>query len=373
MKNGGVGMVLNACVAKKSRQASLDIIRIIALVFVFMIHGAETVWGVSSDGLASASELTKIVVMVIYTLGRLSVPLFLFITGYLMLGRYYKKEDIFTFYKTKVWRLLKIAWIWTAIYYFIDILFLGRGFSVADAIKQFLFIGDWLSAPHMWYMPAIIGVYLFIPFVSNVLQKIDNRVLAILLCLAVFYLFVVPTANDLSLAYNRSPIINKVELHYLGGFCGTMIVIGQLVRRSMTWLNKHVKSWLLVLITVISVYLSVAMHYLLVSILEQDYGPWYDSIFILFASICLFILLLRLLEKSSQSQLLSMLATSVFGCYLVHYVFIYMLNHLVHDLGVGAWLQYIAVVVGPVIASVIVVLIVRKASPSLAKSIGFIM
>lgn len=25
---------------------------------------------------------------------------------------------------------------------------------------------------------------------------------------------------------NRSPIINKVELHYLDGFCGVMMVIG---------------------------------------------------------------------------------------------------------------------------------------------------
>ena len=373
MSEGKLGGVANQNLCKRFRQANLDIIRIIALMFVFMIHGVETVWGVSPDGLAGASELTKIEVMIIYTLGRLSVPLFLFITGYLMLGKYYKKEDIFTFYKTKVWKLLKITWIWTAIYCIAGILFLNRDFSVIDVIKQFLFISDQLSAPHMWYMPAIIGVYLFIPFVSNILQKIDTRVLIVLLCLAVFYLFVVPTANDFSLAYNRSPIINKVELHYLGGFCGAMVVIGQLIRRGMVWLNKHVKSWWLVLITIISAYLSVAMHYLLVSVLGQDYGPWYDSIFILFASTCLFILLLRLFEKSSQSQLLSMLATSVFGCYLVHYVFIYMLNHLVHDLGVGAWLQYAAVVVGPVIASVVVVLIVRKASPSLAKSIGFIM
>lgn len=141
-------------------------------------------------GLTGASVSTKILAMTIYTLGRLSVPLYLFITGYLMLGKYYKKEDVFTYYKTKAWKLLKITWMWTAIYYLIDILFLGRGFSVTDAIRQFLFISDWFVAPHLWYIPAIIGVYLFIPFVSNALQKIDARVLVILLCLAVFYLFI---------------------------------------------------------------------------------------------------------------------------------------------------------------------------------------
>lgn len=62
---------------------------------------------------------------------------------------------------------------------------------------------------------------------------------------------------------NRSPIINKVELHYLGGFCGVMMVIGQLIRRGMTWLNKHLKSWWLVLITIISVYLSIYLLHVL--------------------------------------------------------------------------------------------------------------
>ena len=373
MSEGKLGGVANQNLCKRFRQANLDIIRIIALMFVFMIHGVETVWGVSPDGLSGASTLTKIAVMIIYTLGRLSVPLFLFITGYLMLGKYYKKEDIFTFYKTKVWKLLKITWIWTAIYYIVGILFLGRGFSIADAIKQFLFVSDWLSAPHMWYMPAIIGIYLFIPFVSNALQKIDTRVLAILLCLAVFYLFIAPTANDISLAYDRSPIINKVELHYLGGFCGVMTVIGQLIRRGATWLNKHIKSGLLILIIAISIYLSVTMHYLLVSVLGQDYGPWYDSIFILSAAACLFTLLLRVFDKVGNCPSLKTLATSVFGCYLVHYIFIYALDYMSSGWGITAWFRYAIVVGGPAVLSVAVVLATRKVLPRLAKHIGFIM
>lgn len=357
----------------KSRQANLDIIRIIALMFVFMIHGVETVWGVSPDGLAGASTLTKVAVMIIYTIGRLSVPLFLFITGYLMLGKYYKREDILTFYKTKVWKLLKITWIWTAIYYLIDILFLDRGFSVVDAIKQFLFISDWLSAPHMWYMPAIIGVYLFIPFVSNALQKIDPKVLAILLCLAVFYLFVVPTANDVALAYNWSPIVNKVELHYLGGFCGVMIVIGQLVRRSMSWLNEHVKQWILILVLIISTYLSVAMHYLLLVALGTDYGPWYDSVFILLASVSLFIILLRVFAKFKGGPLLISAATSVFGCYLVHYLFIYLSDSVVQFIGASGWLECIIILLVTAVLTVITVVIVRIIARKLAMQLGFIM
>ena len=49
-------------------------------------------------------------------------------------------------------------------------------------------------------VPGSVEEIMFIPFVSNALQKIDACVLVILLCLAVFYLFIVPTANDLALA-----------------------------------------------------------------------------------------------------------------------------------------------------------------------------
>ena len=368
-----MGGVANKNLHTRSRQANLDIIRIIALIFVFMIHGVETVWGVSPDGLVGASTLTKIVVMIIYTLGRLSVPLFLFITGYLMLGKYYKKEDVFAFYKTKIWKLLKITWIWTVIYYLIDILFLGRGFSIADAIKQFLFISDWLSAPHIWYMPAIIGIYLFIPFVSNVLQKIDAKVLVILLSLGVFYLFIVPTVSDVLSAYGRASVVNKVELHYLGGVCGVTMVIGQLVHRYVNWLNKHVKPWVLVLILTISIYFSVTMHYLLVCVLGDSYGPWYDSIFILIASTSLFILLLRAFDKLKGGPLLTSVATSVFGCYLVHYLFIYLFDGTALMIGAGGWCKYIIILLGSVVLTVVAVLSARLVSRRLAMRIGFIM
>ena len=268
---------------------------------------------------------------------------------------------------------MKITWIWTVIYYLVSVFLLYREFSAAEFIKQLLFVSDWFSAPHMWYMPAIMGIYLFIPFVSNVLQKIDTRVLAILLCLAVFYLFIVPTTNDIALAYGKAAITNKVELHYLGGFCGVMIVIGQLVRRGMTWLSEHVKTWMLVVSLIISIYLSVTMHYLLTTVLENDYGPWYDSVFILIASISLFIILLRVLGWRASGPKLTAVATSVFGCYLIHYLFIYLIEHIALLLGAGGWTECIVVTFGSMALAILTVLIVRRISRNLSTRLGFIM
>ena len=83
MKAGGV---------KSGRQSNLDIVRIIALCSVLLMHGVENVWRIHPADVASTPSLERVFIFITYTLGRLGVPLFLFLTGYLMLGKRYKKN-----------------------------------------------------------------------------------------------------------------------------------------------------------------------------------------------------------------------------------------------------------------------------------------
>lgn len=356
---------------KKSRQANLDIIRIIALVFVFMIHGVEVVWDISPNGMSSVSIVTRIVVLTIYSIGRLSVPLFLFITGYLMLDKYYKPEEIWDFYKTKVWRLLRATWLWIGIYYLLDIFFMGRQFSPFDCIEQFLFLSDWFVAPHLWYMPVIIGLYLFIPFISNALQKIDKRVISLMLFIGVMYLFIVPTVNNIATAYDLSPVVNKMGLYHLGGFCGFMMVIGQLVRRHKRFIEQHIKTWMVAIGLVLALYFSITLHYLMICNLGEKYNPWYDSIFILIAAISLFIILLRTFDGVKENSILTRVSTSVFGCYLVHYIFLYYCIIRYDSSGSENWFIYTMLVLGSVTFSILFIFLIRSISRKMANALGF--
>lgn len=371
MSEDKLGGVANKKLHTKSRQANLDIIRIIALMFVFMIHGVEVVWDISPNGMSSVSIVTRIVVLTIYSIGRLSVPLFLFITGYLMLDKYYKPEEIWDFYKTKVWRLLRATWLWISIYYLLDIFFMGRQFSPFDCIEQFLFLSDWFVAPHLWYMPVIIGLYLFIPFISNALQKIDKRVISLILFIGVMYLFIVPTVNNIATVYGLSPIVNKMGLYHLGGFCGFMMVIGQLVRRHKRFIEQHIKTWMVVIGLVLALYFSITLHYLMIYNLGEKYNPWYDSVFILIAAISLFIILLRTFDRVKENSILTRVSTSVFGCYLVHYIFLYYCIIRYDSSGSENWFIYTMLVLGSVTFSVLFIFLIRSISRKMANALGF--
>lgn len=348
-------------VALSKRKASLDIIRIIALGLVLLIHCVENTWHLVPGKFEMTSQVGQIAVMLLYSIGRICVPLFLFLTGYLMLDRKYKKEDVWTFYKAKVLHLLIIAFIWTGIYYLFAWIVLGRHFSVYDFIKQFTFTADRPVAPHLWYMPAIIGLYLFIPFVANALKSMDKKVIKLFIALATCYLFVVPTINVLARSIGGLPVRNNVELNYLGGMCGTFMVLGYLTKRYMNVLNSKIKTSGLVIVCVASIVLCTIMNYFLFVGLKYNYMPWYDSIFILFASTSLFIVLLRLLDKAKPRQYLYSASTAVLGCYLVHYIFIYIYTRIVGGFGLApGWMYMIGLAFFVSIGTVIVVYALRK-------------
>ena len=196
---------------KSGRQSNLDIVRIIALCSVLLMHGVENVWRIRSADVANTPSLERVFIFIAYTLGRLGVPLFLFLTGYLMLGKRYKKNEILSFYNIKVMRLFIIALIWVVIYYLQAIFLQRRIIRVTDIVRQFTFTSDIIIAPHLWYMPVIIGIYLFIPFVSNALLSIDKRVLKVLVTIALFHFFLIPTMNVIIQARGSIRLVSRYE------------------------------------------------------------------------------------------------------------------------------------------------------------------
>lgn len=347
-------------VALAKRRANLDIIRIIALGLVLLVHCIENTWHLIPGKFEMQSQIGQFVVMLLYSIGRLCVPLFLFLTGYLMLGREYKKKDIWIFYRTKVKHLLIIALIWIAVYYLFTSLALDRQVGVYDFIKQFTFTTDKPVAPHLWYMPTIIGLYLFIPFVANALRLMDTKVIVLLMTLATTYLFAVPTINALVQSMGGLPVKNNIELNYLGGICGVFMVLGYLVKK-YTSAAKKIQTGLLVAMCIASILLSTVMNYYLFTVMKYDYMPWYDSIFILTASVSLFIILLRFFEHVKPRQYLYSASTAILGCYLVHYIFIYLYLRVFNGFGLAVgWLHMICMAIFTFFGTIVLVYVLRK-------------
>ena len=90
-------------------------------------------------------------------IGRIGVPFFLMITGYLLLDRTYDDERVRKFWQKNCKGLIIVTVIW-AIIYAISLQFV----AVKSGQVNFGEAGE-LFFSHMWYMPMIIGMYLSMP------------------------------------------------------------------------------------------------------------------------------------------------------------------------------------------------------------------
>ena len=77
---------------------SLDFLRAFAILCVILVHTTERVYQINLDAMPVYSLQRQIFALTLFTIGRMGVPIFLFLTGYLFLNRHYTKEYTTIFY-----------------------------------------------------------------------------------------------------------------------------------------------------------------------------------------------------------------------------------------------------------------------------------
>ena len=326
----------SAVIGGKRYFAGLDIIRLVAITLVIAIHAVENVWPMQHPGeLAGVGVINSIFITIVYILGRLSVPLFLIITGYLMLDRQYSREDLPSFYKRKVWWLIKATLVWGIIYYVLGCCAGRYEFNLIDLARVVLLLPGENSAPHLWYMPMIIGIYIFIPFIARCLTICSKKMLQILLAVATLYLFALPTISVILGTRGIDPINGGVLLPCIGGAYGVYILVGYYIKRYVT-IDKINNLKMIAMIGGIAISLSCACiyQYLLAFIWGDKYQTWYDSVFILFAAGLLFVVMMKAFRGiglGKEKSKLQILSRSIFGIYLAHYLYVYLTKYIVID------------------------------------------
>ena len=293
------------------RITCLDYARVFAILCVILVHTTERVYHLTSGSPVPGGVLSQILRLSLFALGRVGVPVFLFLTGYLLLDKTYDSEGTVAFYKNKFGCLLFTTELWIVIYYIFNLIYRHDPISPVSLIKSMLFLK---SAPfsHLWYMPVILGIYLFVPFLSVALKHIDIKVLYFPFFLAFVYLFVIPVCNAFLKANSCSRFTTLPEFSFSGGIYGFCVILGYLVKKDVF---KRFSSVFLIIsgficfcITVFTQYYS-AEHGI-------SYYVWYDSATLLIVSLCIFILFSRISLKSCQW--IETLARDSFGIYLVH-------------------------------------------------------
>lgn len=288
----------------------LDIVRIVAIALVVCTHsiGAQT-WtplSISSDW----------VINDFYTsLFRICVPLFIMVSGALLLD----KIEPYTIFFTKRATKVIIPWIlWTFIYMVWNVFSNGIAISTPYAFLKSFYI---IFMSQFWFLPMITGIYLLTPLLRVWIKH--ARKLDVYYALALWFGI-----------YSIYPFIHKIispeyavpvpfVLEHLGYF-----LLGYVIYR---WINVVKYTKILILIFVLSVMANSFGTFAAFGINRLDLQGYFWnnlSFFIVVATIASFLLIRNLFEKqifakdSKAYGVIITLSNASFGIFFVHVIII---------------------------------------------------
>lgn len=196
---------------KNSRILWLDVARVVAIISISLNHAVNRTYDNYIDTALefnSSSVYSTCLKAGVSVFSRLGVPIFLMISGVLLLNKSFESEsDIKRFYGHNLLRLLITSEIWFFIMFWIYALFNpqyqylieniknGEGIKTVIAlIKTLLFI-DPITFGNMWYIPMILCIYTLIPVVAVFLKKHKSKLMLIPLFICTISAFIIPNIN----------------------------------------------------------------------------------------------------------------------------------------------------------------------------------
>ena len=217
-----------------SRIVFLDYLRLIACFMVMLIHSIEPFYFDLSGNLSISSKADAIWVSILDSAARVSVPLFVMASSYLLFPL---NRPTGEFFKRRLSKVLIPFFFWSAAY-------------------TWRFGGNWsemafnfpLTAGHLWFVPMLVGMYILIPLISPWAQKASRReVLSWIGLWAITTTFPFvrrlcqsmlgdPSFGAIPYLYGESPWNHFGTFHYVSGFFGYLL-IGYYFRRFVSELS----------------------------------------------------------------------------------------------------------------------------------------
>ena len=135
----------------------MDLTRSMAISMVVLNHAVEYAWPLNALVFSQMSDGAAALRAGIFTLGRLGVPLFLFLSGALLLPRSVAGDSgVLYFYTAKLMPLLLTSEIWIIIYNLFMNWRSDVTFSFSSLLRKMLFL-EQSDLQHMWYMAMLLG------------------------------------------------------------------------------------------------------------------------------------------------------------------------------------------------------------------------
>ena len=167
--------VLSPSAAQQERVAFVDFIRVVACFMVILVHSSEHFYGGVDSPLAGpvsflANETDRLCVSLYDGFCRMSVPLFMIVSAYLLAPM---KEGVssWQFYRRRLLRVGPPMLLFLVLYSVLPLLWGGVDTATAmhDLSRVLINFPD--GGGHLWFMYPLLSLYLFIPIISPWLRQ----------------------------------------------------------------------------------------------------------------------------------------------------------------------------------------------------------
>lgn len=300
----------------KERITWLDSIRTVAIFCVVLVHSLSSVYPMYTADFQSTGLGTRLFTYTGMAIGRLGVPLFLMLSGYLLLQRNYENSTpgggILQFWKKNLVPLFLLTEVWF-VFYYIFLTWAAPGtFTVSQLIKVMLFMRI-TPLSTTWYLPMIVGLYIFIPFVAIVLQRIDLKYLILPMVVVLVFDFVIPEVNLGITAFGGEALAPQLCLDFSGRIYGLYLIMGYLFYKKV--FDRISIKWSVGVLVATSA-VSIG-YYLFINANGKYCTPAYNAVLTLVGAVSLFHIM-RAVSGRRLQRLCINIARNSFGIYLIH-------------------------------------------------------
>ena len=281
------------------RNYTIATLRTIATLLVIILHIAGGYVNSGMDG--NNYNFSFWIGNIVDSFSRICVPLFVLISGMFLLGR---KEAFLQSYKKRASRIAVPLIVWSIIYVVYKALvyyIINDSFIIIDLAESLV-----LGVPfyHLWYLYMIIGLYLLIPVLNNlIIPNLSRRSLW-----TISYIFL--AFGVLNVGYNfifgNRPIFLLWFIDYLGYF-----LLGYLIKGS----NLKIPLKSLSIAYILSSLAIALLSYVTAKNFHNFYFYEYLTPFVIIASLSIYKLFHQITIKENM---LSKIEHLTLGVYLIH-------------------------------------------------------
>lgn len=322
MESSGAAAALPA----RERIAWLDAARALAILSVCCNHALFLAYPLSSGmrDFSLKAPLLSAGIALLQVFSRLGVPLFLMISGALLLDRDYSRPGALRRFYVHNWlSLLVAAELWNVLIYLVFPLIHGffgprpaLSSMLKDLGKALLFLNaDTVSV--RWYMAMILCLYPLIPLLAAAIRRLPGKALLVPGLTLLLFAFLVPNLNAVLEAAGASfRLESAVEAAYLLPVYVLYLVLGRYLSRGLPGRRP---AWALALGFCLSL-LGTALFQFWVFRSGSDYGVRYADLGVLLSGAFLFALLRRSADcRLWRSAAIRTTARCAFGIYFLHF------------------------------------------------------